>query len=78
MVNDRRQSGTVIRILRDKAYGFIKVEGEKDVFFHASGLDNCTIDDLEEGMQVTFAVGQNRQGKKQAEELRVLKGSEVD
>lgn len=75
-----RKTGTVVRILRDKYYGFIKVEGEKDIFFHANALDGCTLDDLHDGYDgseiratiVTFLPGQNRQGKPQAEAVRIV------
>ncbi len=75
MANDRKV-GTVIRLLRDKAYGFIKVDGERDYFFHQAELDGCTLDDLSDGTDapptwVTFTVGQGKSGKLQAEDVRI-------
>lgn len=79
MANERK-TGTVVRILRDKAYGFIKVDGERDIFFHQNSLDGCTLDDLHDGHDeseqkatiVTFTPSQNRQGKPQAEDVRIV------
>ena len=76
-MTDDRKTGTIIRILRDKAYGFIKVDGEKDLFFHANDLEGCTIDDLHDGNDsheatlVSFRVGANKSGRAQAEDVRI-------
>ena len=48
--------GTIVR-KRDEGYGFIKPdEGDKDVFFHASSLDDGVFDDLSEGDAVMFDI----------------------
>jgi cold shock CspA family protein len=73
-----RKLGTVVKIFRDKAYGFIKVDGERDIFFHQNNLDGCTLDDLHDlgdpdhpPTIVTFTIGQNRQGKPQADDVQI-------
>lgn len=54
--------GSIIR-KRDEGYGFIKpVEGDKDVFFHASALVDVAFDDLQEGDMVTFEVEEGPKG----------------
>lgn len=73
-----RKIGQVIRILRDKGYGFIKVDGDRDYFFHMTDLQDCSIDDLQDGTAneirpttVSFTVVQGKQGKLQAEAVRI-------
>ena len=49
-----------------KGYGFIENDaGGKDVFLHASALEQAGIDTLEEGEAVSFEIGENR-GKENA------------
>jgi CspA family cold shock protein len=56
------QTGT-IAVLKDKGFGFIKVEdGEKDVFFHANELQNVQFNDLQEGDKVEFEVTDGQKG----------------
>ena len=54
-----------IKMLKN-GFGFIKTE-EGDVFFHANNLvDGVEYDSLEEGMALTFELGEGRDGKEQA------------
>lgn len=54
--------GSIVR-KRDEGYGFIKpVDGEKDVFFHASALVDIAFDDLNEGDTVSFEVEEGPKG----------------
>lgn len=54
--------GSIIR-KRDEGYGFIKpVDGEKDVFFHASALVDVAFDDLNEGDVVSFEIEEGPKG----------------
>ena len=56
------QTGTIARVT-DKGFGFIKVEGmPKDLFFHMTELVNVKFDDLREGDQVSFEVGDGPKG----------------
>ena len=44
-----------------KGYGFIENDsGGKDVFLHASALEQAGIDTLEEGEAVSFEIGDNK------------------
>ena len=53
-----------------KNYGFIEVEGEDDVFVHASALTDGT-ESLNEGDQVEFDIVEGKKGRK-AENVKLL------
>jgi CspA family cold shock protein len=54
--------GTIKR-LTDKGFGFIAPEnGDKDMFFHSSGLVDVSFDELREGDKVSFEVEQSDKG----------------
>lgn len=56
--------GQIKRVIADKGFGFITVEGtEQDLFFHISGLNGIEFDQLEEGMVVEFEIGENERGQ---------------
>ncbi len=60
-----------IKALR-AGFGFITPdEGDKDVFFHATGLEGVTFDGLQEGQAVTFDVTQSEKGPK-AEHVKLV------
>ncbi len=55
--------GTVKSLIVDKNFGFITPEtGEKDVFFHASGLNGLQFSELRMGDVVEFEVEQSDKG----------------
>lgn len=43
-----------IKNLKEKGFGFIAVDGEKDIFFHMNALVGVQFDDLREGDMVSF------------------------
>jgi CspA family cold shock protein len=45
-----------------KGFGFIEIEGRKDVFVHRSGLDD-SYKGLAEGQEVTFDIKQGSKGE---------------
>ena len=48
-------TGTITRLVRDRGFGFISVDGASDeVFFHSSSVDSPTFDELNEGQKVEF------------------------
>ncbi|MDQ7009740.1 MAG: cold shock domain-containing protein [Candidatus Gracilibacteria bacterium] len=60
----------VIKMLKN-GFGFIKTENG-DIFFHANNLvEGVEYDDLEEGMSMTFELGEGRDGKEQAVNISV-------
>ena len=63
--------GTVKWFNADKGYGFIAVEGGKDVFVHFSAITGSGYRSLEEGQQVEFDITQGQKGP-QAENVKVI------
>ena len=61
-----------IRRLMDRGYGFIKGEGEEDLFFHRNELQGADYSSLREGQQVEFEVGRGRDGRPQAVNVKVV------
>ena len=48
-------TGTIKRIVRDRGFGFIQVDGETaEVFFHSNDVEQPTFDELNEGQTVEF------------------------
>lgn len=47
-------TGTIKRLVRDRGFGFIKVDDGPDVFFHRSHCEDVSFDALEEGVAVEF------------------------
>jgi CspA family cold shock protein len=47
--------GTIDKLIEDKGFGFIKVEGEeKGLFFHKNELKGVTFEELKVGDKVSF------------------------
>lgn len=57
------KTGTVKFFNSEKGFGFIEVEGEKDVFVHSSALQGVT---LQEGDKVQFDVEKGTKGPQAA------------
>lgn len=53
--------GTVKWYNETKGFGFIKTDGEKDVFVHRSGLKSA-FQGLEEGQEVEFEIEDGKKG----------------
>ena len=60
--------GTIKR-LTDRGFGFIATGKEKDLFFHSSGLQGVTFEELHEGQKVSYTEGQGPKGP-QAENVK--------
>ena len=60
-----------IRRLMERGYGFIKGEEEEDLFFHRNDLQVVEYGSLREGQQVEFKVGQGRDGRQKAFNVRI-------
>jgi cold shock protein len=63
--------GTVKWFNADKGYGFIAVDGGKDVFVHFSAIQSDGYRSLEEGQRVEFEVTKTDRGD-QAEAVRTV------
>ena len=56
-------TGTIKSLVTEKNFGFITpAEGEKDVFFHATGLTGVEFGQLTIGTKVSFEVEQTDKG----------------
>jgi CspA family cold shock protein len=66
-------TGTVKWFNADKGYGFISVEGGKDVFVHNSGIAGEGYRSLQDGAQVQFDLVDGKNGKTKAANVRILK-----
>ncbi len=60
-----------ITTLTDRGFGFIKAEGETDLFFHRSDLEGVEFNSLSEGQEVEFEKGQGRDGRSAAVKVRL-------
>ena len=54
-------NGTIKR-LTDKGFGFIAAPDGNEYFFHQSACGSVRFDELREGQNVTFTVGQGPKG----------------
>ena len=56
--------GTIVKVVEDRGFGFIKPEeGEKELFFHARSVEGDVVfDDLREGDMVTFDIEEGPKG----------------
>ncbi len=58
--------------MTDRGFGFIAREGvEKDLFFHSNELDGVEFNELKEGDQVQFEVGEGPKGPNAVKVSRV-------
>jgi cold shock protein len=56
--------GSIVRLVRDRGFGFIKAENGTEIFFHASGVTGSTpYDNLEEGQTVSYEKEQDARGR---------------
>jgi CspA family cold shock protein len=64
--------GTVLRIVADKGFGFIRAtDGDnKEYFFHRSALKNVSFSELAEGDEVEFEDSEGEKGPR-AEDIYV-------
>ena len=52
-------NGKIVRLVRDRGFGFIQVEGGKEVFFHHTAVQDGVFDSMSEGGSVEFDMGQD-------------------
>ena len=67
-----------IRRLMDRGFGFIKTEQEGDLFFHRNSLEGVEFNSLSEGQEVEFEKGQGRDGRPQANKVRLTETQASD
>ena len=62
--------GTIKR-LTDRGFGFIETADGTDMFFHMSNVEGTVFEQLQEGNEVSFEIGQGPKGPR-AEQVRVI------
>ncbi len=64
--------GQIVRLVRDRGFGFIRSEVGQDVFFHRSELQDASFDTLQGDEQVEYEMGRDeRSGRERAVNVRV-------
>ena len=58
--------GTVVRIIRNRGFGFLKQEDGTEVFFHRTSLQGVDFDTLTEGQALEFDIEQGDKGPRAA------------
>ena len=66
-------SGTIVRLMTDKGFGFLSDEGGVEHFFHQSGVQGAVFESLREGQRVEFSVEESTKGPR-ACDVRVIEG----
>lgn len=62
--------GTVVRLVKEKPFGFIRGEDGNEYFFHTQSILNGGIKDVKYGQQVTFTPSEGEKGPR-AEEVEI-------
>ena len=57
--------GPIIRIVRDRGFGFVRTENGSEIFFHHSTLPPGVFDTLQEGQEIEFDVENDPRGRGQ-------------
>ena len=55
--------GSVVRIIRDRGFGFIRTDRGSEIFFHHSTLPPGVFDSLAEGQPVEFEAETDPRGR---------------
>jgi cold shock protein len=57
-------TGTIVRIISQRGFGFIQGEDGKEIFFHATGVaGSVPFDNLQEGQTVSFDKTRDDRGR---------------
>ena len=68
--------GKIKRLIVERGFGFIGREGEKDLFFHRTALQDVAyrehLDSLKEGQEVEFEIETDRNGHPQAINIKTI------
>ena len=55
--------GRVVRLIRDRGFGFVRLGDGSEVFFHHSSMNPGEFDALNEGQDVEFSIEQDPRGR---------------
>lgn len=65
-------TGQIVRLVRERGFGFLRTESGQEVFFHRSELQDTSFDALRGDETVEFDMGTDaRSGRERAVNLRV-------
>lgn len=54
--------GVIVRLFKDRNYGFIQAEGQEDIYFHRNSVSGMPFNDLETGTRVEFDAEEGDEG----------------
>ena len=57
------ETGPVIRLVRDRGFGFVRTQSNDEIFFHHSTLPPGVFDSLREGQEIEFDVEDDTRGR---------------
>ena len=66
----------IIKKLDDRGFGFITLEGKKDIFFHANDCSEGNFKDMHEGDAVSFETASSEKGPKAINVVLDMGGSQ--
>jgi CspA family cold shock protein len=55
--------GPIIRIIRDRGFGFVRTENGSEIFVHHSALPPGVFDTLQEGQELEFETENEARGR---------------
>jgi len=57
--------GPIVRIIRDRGFGFVRAEDGSEIFIHHSTLPRGEFDTLQEGQEIEFDIENDQRGRGQ-------------
>jgi CspA family cold shock protein len=67
------ETGPVIRLVRDRGFGFVRTQSNEEIFFHHSTLPSGVFDSLQDGQEIEFDIEDDARGRgKRAVNVRLL------
>jgi CspA family cold shock protein len=60
--HQQRIAGTIVRLVIEKGFGFVRDGGGHDYFFHRSAITDGVFEDLQQGDHVTFVAAVGAKG----------------
>lgn len=57
--------GPIVRMIRDRGFGFVRTEDGSEIFMHHSSLAPGVFDSLQEGREVEFDIQDDPRGRGQ-------------
>jgi len=65
-------SGPIVRLIRDRGFGFVRIEDGREIFLHHSALPPGVFDTLTEGQNLDFEIEIDPRGRgERARDVRI-------